>query len=429
MSRPLLRPVFGMTEHQRPHRPNFKRAKGLKYRRRSLLICNKYKMPSRNTSSNHKQTFKPQNPMAITKPLKAGEPSVSKKVPIELQQLLLDIFRNSFAPHFHSSFPALLQQVKQHLFNRDFNNAFGQESFLQAYAMRWSPSRALAYTHILWETLSKYHLQAGDFQQDPDELPLAASQVHTVSIKRVVCIGGGAGAELVALGGYLQIIGHPSSNLNDPGDKFQHSPPYFAIKSIDIADWSTVLKELHSCMTAAPPISEYSSSAARAANTALISPAACTLNFVQQDILEIKYEDLATGFTDAVFVTLMFTLNELYSTSISSTTSLLLSLTMLLAPGALLLVVDSPGSYSTVNIGETSSKDDGGTRKRYPMQWLLDHTLLESAAIGTSKNASAERQWEKLETKESEWFRLSDELRYPVRLEDMRYQLHLYRRL
>lgn len=386
-------------------------------------------MPSRNTSSNHKQTFKPQKPTAITKPLKAGEPSVSKKVPIELQQLLLDIFRNSFAPRFHSSFPALLQQVKQHLFNRDFNNAFGQESFLQAYAMRWSPSRALAYTHILWEILSKYHLQAGDFQQDPEELPLAASQVHTVSIKRVVCIGGGAGAELVALGGYLQIIGHPSSNLNDPGDKFQHSPPYFAIKSIDIADWSTVLKELHSCMTAAPPISEYSSSAARAANAALISPAACTLDFVQQDILEMKYEDLATGFTDAVFVTLMFTLNELYSTSISSTTSLLLSLTMLLAPGALLLVVDSPGSYSTVNIGETSSTDDGGTRKRYPMQWLLDHTLLESAAIGTSKNASAERQWEKLETKESEWFRLSDELRYPVRLEDMRYQLHLYRRL
>ena len=358
-----------------------------------------------------------------------GEPSLSNKVPIELQQLLLDIFSNSFAPRFDSAFPALVQQIKQHLFNRDFDNAFGHESFLEAYAMRWSPSRSLAYIHLFWELLPKYHLEAGNLEQDSEELPLAASKMQSISTKRIVCIGGGAGAELVALGGYLQMVGHPCANLTDPEDESRRSPPYFAIKSIDIADWSTVLRELHSCMTAAPPISEYSSSAAKAANATLISPEACTLDFTQQDILKMSNEDLATGFTDAVLVTLMYTLNELYSTSISSTTNLLLSLTMLLEPGALLLVVDSPGSYSTVKIGETSSKDDGGMRKSYPMQWLLDHTLLESAAIGTSKNASAERQWEKLETKESEWFRLPNELRYPVNLEDMRYQLHLYRRL
>lgn len=393
---------------------------------------NMHNVPSRKTSSNHKQPFKPQKQisLAIKKPLKAGgEASLSKKVPIELQQLLLDVFRNSFAPRFDSGFPALVQQIKQHLFNRDFDNAFGSEPFLEAYAMRWSPSRALAYTHVFWEILSKYHLEPGNPEQDSEELPLAASQVRSVSTKRILCIGGGAGAELVALGGYLQMVGHPCAILNDPEDESKRSPPSFAIKSIDIADWSTVLRELHSCMTAAPPISEYSSSAAKAANAALISPAVCTLDFTQQDVLKMSNEDLATGFTDAVLVTLMFTLNELYSTSISSTTNLLLSLTMLLTPGALLLVVDSPGSYSTVNIGETSSNDDGGTRKRYPMQWLLDHTLLESAAIGTSKNASAERQWEKLETKESEWYRLPNELRYPVILEDMRYQLHLYRRL
>ncbi len=295
--------------------------------------------------------------------------------------------------------------------------------------MRWCPSRTLAYTHIFSQILSKYHLQIGDPEQDAADLRRAASQLQLLSTKRVVCIGGGAGAELVALGACLQLISHPCANLTDPEDKAKGPPLCFAINFIDIADWSMVLKELHSCMTTAPPISEYSSSAAKVANTALINPEACTLSFMQEDVLEMKNEELATGFTDAVLVTLMFTLNELYSTSISSTTSLLLSLTMLLAPGAMLLVVDSPGSYSTVNVGETSSSDDGGTRKRYPMQWLLDHTLLESAAIGSSKNASAERQWEKLESKESEWFRLSNELRYPVTLEDMRYQLHLYRRL
>ena len=258
---------------------------------------------------------------------------------------------------------------------------------------------------------------------------MVASQVQSAVTNRVICIGGGAGAELVAVAAYLQVNGYPRANINDPEDKSNRSPPPFAIKSIDIADWSAVLEGLHSCMTAAPPISEHSSSAAKAANAALISPAACTLNFMQEDVLKMGNEDLATVFTDAVLVTMMFTLNELYSTSISSTTHLLLSLTMLSAPGTLLLVVDSPGSYSTVNVGKTSGADDGGTRKRYPMQWLLDHTLLESAAIGTSRDASAERQWEKLESKESEWFRLSNELRYPISLEDMRYQLHLYRRL
>jgi 25S rRNA (uracil2843-N3)-methyltransferase len=101
----------------------------------------------------------------------------------------------------------------------------------------------------------------------------------------------------------------------------------------------------------------------------------------------------------------------------------------MLSPGALLLVVDSPGSYSTVSIGKTSDSGDESKKKRYPMQWLLDHTLLESAAISNSKNASGEHQWEKLESRNSEWFRLSDDLRYPVDLEDMRYQIHLYRRL
>ncbi|KAM0796522.1 hypothetical protein BDR22DRAFT_795586, partial [Usnea florida] len=354
--------------------------------------------------------------MATEKPLKTAEPSLSKKVPIELQQLLLDVFKHSFRPHFDSAFPATVQQIKHHLFNRNFNDAFGSESFLQAYAMRWSPSRALAYTQIF---------------QTSEAMLSAMSRMHASSTKKIVCIGGGAGAELVALGAFLQLnlIRHPCANNHDPENKSKISSPDFAITIMDIANWSPVLKELHSCMTAAPPISEYSSSVAKAANVALISPTACTLSFMQEDILGLKKENLAARFTGVVLVTLMFTLNELYSTSINSTTNLLLSLTIVLAPGALLLVVDSPGSYSTVSVEGPSSTGDSGTRKRYPMQWLLDHTLLESAAIGDSKNASVERQWEKLESRESEWFRLSSELRYPVTLEDMRYQLHLYRRL
>ena len=383
-------------------------------------------MPPRNPHPNHKQPFKPPKATTITKPLNTPEPSSLQKVPIDLQQQLLEVFRNTFAPRFHSGFPAIVQQIKQHLFNRDFQTAFGQDFFREAYAMRWSPSRSLAYAHIFWQTLSKHPLQTRNLEQDSLPLSQPASQVQSASTNRVVCIGGGAGAELVALAAYLQLNGYPCT---DPEDESNRSPPYFAISAVDIADWSMVIKGLHSCMTAAPPISEYSSSAAKGADAALISPAACTLSFVQEDVLKMKDQDLALVFSNAVLVTLMFTLSELYNTSVGLTTNLLLSLTLLLAPGALLLIVDSPGSYSTVNVGGTTSTDDGGTRKRYPMQWLLDHTLLESAAISTSKNDLADRQWEKIESKDSEWFRLSNGLRYPVSLENMRYQLHLYRRL
>ena len=90
-----------------------------------------------------------------------------------------------------------------------------------------------------------------------------------------------------------------------------------------------------------------------------------------------------------------------------------------LAPGAMLLVIDSPGSYSTVTLN--------GAEKNYPMQWLLDHTLLADVSGGKAKEEV--KLWEKLQDDDSRWFRLDDRLEYPIELENMRMQLHLYRRI
>ncbi|KAL9632297.1 MAG: hypothetical protein Q9164_005411, partial [Protoblastenia rupestris] len=135
------------------------------------------------------------------------------------------------------------------------------------------------------------------------------------------------------------------------------------------------------------------------------------------NVLDMSAVELENMFEDVMLVTIMFTLNELYNTSTKATTRFLLGLTDVLAPGALLLVVDSPGSYSTVGVGEGKDKE-----RRYPMGWLLDHTLLESASTGNVE------KWEKLEGCESRWSRLKG-LIYPLELEDMRYQLHLYRKV
>ncbi|KAK6696965.1 hypothetical protein SNK05_013628 [Fusarium graminearum] len=109
---------------------------------------------------------------------------------------------------------------------------------------------------------------------------------------------------------------------------------------------------------------------------------------------------------------MLFTLNELYTTAgIGKTTKFLKNLGQVLAPDSLVLVVDSPGSYSEAALGKE--------KKKYPMQWLLDHTLIETETPGYS--------WEKLQSDDSTWFRLSEDLSYPIALEDMRYQMHLYR--
>jgi 25S rRNA (uracil2843-N3)-methyltransferase len=64
------------------------------------------------------------------------------------------------------------------------------------------------------------------------------------------------------------------------------------------------------------------------------------------------------------------------------------------------------------------------------MQWLLDHTLLNQVAEkGAERRKEEAAKWEKIHEDESRWFRLNSALEYPMELENMRMQVHLYRRL
>ena len=78
-------------------------------------------------------------------------------------------------------------------------------------------------------------------------------------------------------------------------------------------------------------------------------------------MLSSEFEPLAQKIKSSALVTLMFTLNELYKISISRTTTLLLTLTSIMEPGSLLLVVDSLGSYSTVKLNKRSKTENEAT--------------------------------------------------------------------
>lgn len=381
---------------------------------------------------------------------------------IELQKRLLNVFRDVFSSRMSDDLQTFLQEIKKNLFNRDFRKAFEREEHRETYAFRWSPSRALAYMEIFATSpplrvrlaCSSIETAVEDeesFISDLDgTIPLRSDanagvrsekeqQPHPPPLNDldegcgIVCLGGGSGAELVALAGFLHWINSAHLGLQ----AMQAEPKKataFNIKILDVANWSNIIRALHAGVTTSPPISNYASTAAKVNNTPLTDAGIFKVQFQQHDLLSLSSEQLKSVFCDAKLVTLMFTLNELYSTSISATTNLLLSMTSILSPGALLLVVDSPGSYSTVNIGKEASTKDQVTalskqkKKQYPLHWLLDHTLIESARVGSGDARESRRLWEKVYSDESRWCRLAEELVYPIELEDMRYQIHLYER-
>lgn len=401
------------------------------------------------SSQNKKQaTNEPSNPNCIS--YLDPNAKVDQEAPPHLQQSLLQTFASAFPSLLSPSsadetLQPLLQRIKHHLYHRNFKAAFGEPELLEAYAVRWSASRALAYLDIFRETFRHVNTDISS-SESPKRL-------------EVTCLGGGAGAELVALAGLQRLTA-------------DSEPPTcnFHITAIDIADWSRLLSVLHATMLKPPLISPYASPAARAANTALLTPDAFRYDFHQTDLLSLfqtqqitpprtnqtETESIdpintisinriptLTSLSNANLITLMFTLNELYATSRSLTQSFLLNLTDIVATGTFLLVVDSPGSYSTVAVGAsnnartTTAETRGETESRkYPMSWLLHHALLHSAG------SPGKPAWERLVSEESRWFRLPGDgkgngkgkgdggpLRYSIPLENMRYQMHLYRRV
>ncbi|KAF2485890.1 hypothetical protein BDY17DRAFT_114941 [Neohortaea acidophila] len=327
------------------------------------------------------------------------EPTLDRRPLIEestvdfsLQQKCLDIFRDALQPSQDDA--QAVQEVKGHLYDRNFSAAFGRDEYLRVYASRWSPSRALAYAEIFSHVTPNLSTR------------LSRSGEDGACSFNVVCIGGGAGGELVGLAGWF----HAWLDQSVSAASHQH----LHVRLIDVADWASITQILHNAITTPPKLSEYASQAKKEANVALLQSTSISTGFHRTDVLEPQTEALVDCLRSADLVTCMFTLNELYSASMPKTQQLLHTITDTVKSGAHFLVVDSPGSYSTVSVN--------GSEKKYPMQWLLDYTLRQP---GQQKQ---DDKWQRLASEESRWFRHPLALQYPIDLENMRYQIHLYRR-
>ena len=378
--------------------------------------------PSRGTASKQKSKAPNKAKKPSGTPSKPSTSSTAASAlpapPIALCQKLLSTFRTAFPSTFDDHLHTHLQEIKKHLFNREFELAFGRQELLEAYAIRWSASRALGYVKIFEEAFS--FLDSCDVSQEAETAPGSQNQPSregekeegqtNPSTKTVICLGGGAGAEFVALAGFWQS---------------QNTTEHLMVHAVDFAPWSNTLQKLYQAVTTAPPISAYASASVRAASAPLVSPQQLSYQFSHFNVLEAEHEaELIKLIGEADVLTLMFTLNELYNSSLGRTQRILQLVTEYARDGAVLVVVDSPGSYAEVSVGKE------GNQKTYPMHFLLDYTLIgDGATAGENKGGTSVKAWKKVVDEQSRWFRLPEDLKYPIELENMRFQTHIYTRI
>jgi 25S rRNA (uracil2843-N3)-methyltransferase len=328
-----------------------------------------------------KETYKPKAAAAVIVP---EEMVVPKE-----EQAVVDLFTNAFSPLLTSeSLKERIQAVKTHLYNRDYLAAFGELDNLQAYVVRWSPARALCYRWVFMEGACDEITRVFEFGGRKNK-----------KVKNVVSLGAGAGGELVGMIAAVEEINREQDLKEGATDEDKSQ---LCLKAVDIAGWGPICDRI-----------------LKTSKETLMSKESIVnvkCEFLQHDVLASDFPaDVITHETD--LITLLFTTNELYTQSIPKTTAFFGSLRDRTAPGCILLVLESAGSYSTVKLGED---------KEYPMGWLLDYTI-----IGKDEEAAAARSngWKLLKKEDSKWYRVPVGLKYQLELENMRFLLRVYQRV
>lgn len=210
-----------------------------------------------------------------------------------MESNLLAAFEHVYTETLHDyALQARIQQVKDALYRRSYEEAFGSKENLCAYVVRWSPSRALAYAHIFQNYSSIRKVLA-----------------HS---SNVLCIGGGAGAEIAALSTF----------------------PEIKVWAADLGDWEAVTGPLARNLNI---------------NTTFLHGDAMTM--------PLKLESFQ-------MVTCLFTTNELFAESKAKAIRFLHSL-IRCPPGCLFVVIESAGSYSEIQVGN----------KKFPIYFLIHHAL------------------------------------------------------
>lgn len=299
-------------------------------------------------------------------------------------QEIIDLFKVAFSNELYGTdaldeLQAQIQKVKTDLYNRDYISAFNSEDKRVSYCCRWSPARATAYASLF-----------AHFQEI-----VQVVQCHE-SDQEILCVGGGAGGELVALASLFA----PSREF---ANKYSTSKPSPSSKKslnihiVDISDWSAVVDKLQHT------IQERWLYAGESQHF--------RVQFNHNDILQMTEDQLALK--NLNLITLLFTTNELFAENKQQSIRLLQKFNQFCSSGCYLLITESAGSYSHITVGT----------KKFPIQFLIDTILLGK------KGQDSAGPWQLVYENDSIWYRCDPRVDYPMKLENSRIFYRLYKKL
>jgi 25S rRNA (uracil2843-N3)-methyltransferase len=152
--------------------------------------------PPNNRPLERGEGYKRKAPPRKSQPPQNPIPTLQENLlPVDLQQLILDIFRVTFpASQEFDDLKPLLGQINDALLQGSYETAFRTEESREGYAIRWSPSRALVYSNVLAQVCDEH----GDSRWVEQLLGGGAD-----APAGVLCFGGGA-ADVMAMAGVLR---------------------------------------------------------------------------------------------------------------------------------------------------------------------------------------------------------------------------------
>ncbi|KAJ2160029.1 hypothetical protein GGF46_002591 [Coemansia sp. RSA 552] len=247
-----------------------------------------------------------------------------------------------------------LQDIKAKFFVRDFDGIFLDPANLSVYTAQYVPRRALCY----FDLFSRPELQA----------ILRARP-------RIYCLGAGSGSELLGItAACCQVL-----------DMGETGAAPVRIHSQDYADWASVLRSLEAAV-------RYKWG---------IGAGQVEYAFSRGNLLDIS-PGIEEHMAGAQLVTAMFVFNELFADK-ANAMNFVKAVTRQVRPGSHFLLVDSAGSFSSIQVGGNSY-----------MAYMFFDSLGQFFTPVISDD--------------SKWFRHASGLRYPLPVENMRYFVRLYRR-
>ncbi|CCE66180.1 hypothetical protein TPHA_0P00220 [Tetrapisispora phaffii CBS 4417] len=314
-------------------------------------------------------------------------------------QETVDLFKTAFFNELYGSetideLLSQIQTVKTDLYNRDYLSAFENNVKRTAYCCRWSPSRATAYSSLFAHLTEVTDVLTCKDGEDQD----------------VLCIGGGAGGELVAIASLFA----PSRSFDskyrtkriESEDGDLHGTPTkttLNLHLVDVANWENVLKRLSDTIE----------------DRWLYQGEMKYFNttFTNKNILEMSNDEM--HISNLNLITLLFTTNEIFTEHKTESVKLFQKFNKSCKKGCYLLIVESAGSYSNITIGS----------KVFPIHFLVDTILVgKRSAKKDFSGGLGEGSWSLIKENDNIWYRGDTQLDYPMKLENMRIFYRLYRK-